>query len=110
MTQPHETSSLRPYVLVFAGLLVLLGATVAIAFVDLGHHVSIGVALLIASLKGLLILGWFMHLKREPWRVWMFASAGFVWLVIMVLLTFSDYATRRMPGVQIKGEPRLFSR
>ena len=48
-----------------------------------------------------------MHVKyyRYPLIRW-FASAGLLWLVILLVLTMSDYATRSDPvGASPRGEP-----
>jgi cytochrome c oxidase subunit IV len=99
--------------MIFIALLVLLALTTAIAFVDLdrllrGHFWSIAIAMTIAIAKGLLIMLYFMHVKSGPQRAVAFASAGFVWLGILLVLTFSDYLTRNHPpDLTYKGEPRF---
>lgn len=113
-TTTHQDSPPAPltYTIVFVALLLLLVLTVAAAFVDLskflpGHGWGIVVALSIAILKTLLIMLYFMHLRGAPGRVLMFATAGFLWLAIMVTLTMSDYLTRNHPAeTSPKGEPR----
>src|SRR4051794_14903645 len=102
----------RTYLAIFLALLGLLGLTVAAAFVDLdhllgGHYWSISIALAIAVAKGLLIMLYFMHVKFSTHRVVVsFASAAFVWLGILFVLTFSDYLTRNHPAdLNYKGEP-----
>jgi cytochrome c oxidase subunit 4 len=88
----------------FVSLLALLALTCAAAFVDLdrllpGGFWSTAVALVIAAAKALLILMFFMHVRFGPRRVWVFAGAGFLWLGILAVLTYSDYVTRdRSPG------------
>jgi cytochrome c oxidase subunit 4 len=85
--------------MIFAVLLALLAATVAIAFVDVdrlapGLHLPLMLALGVAGLKAILIVLYFMHARGGPARVAMFAVAGFVWLGILAALTFADYLTR----------------
>jgi cytochrome c oxidase subunit 4 len=95
------TPSTRTNVIVLVALLVLLGLTIGLAFVDLDRLLhargwSMSVALLIALAKALLIVTWFMHLKRIILAA---AAAGFVWLGILLVLTFSDFLTRwPVPG------------
>ena len=102
----------RRYVEIFLILLALLVLTCGAAFLNLdrilhGRFWSLGVALAIAIAKALLIMLFFMHVKFGPRPVWVFAGAGFLWLGIMLTLTFSDYVTRnRPPGESPKGEPR----
>jgi len=81
------------YYKVFAALVVLLGATVAIAQVDLGPW-NFPASAAIATVKGLLILLFFMHVRYSPPLTWVFAGAGFFWMGILIGLTYSDYATR----------------
>ena len=110
MAEEHPTP--RTYLIVFLLLLGLLVLTVGMAFVDLDRimgqsYWSMAVALGIAVAKAVLILLFFMHVKTGPRAVWVYAMAGFLWLGIMLTLTFSDYVTRnRPPGESPKGEPR----
>jgi cytochrome c oxidase subunit 4 len=90
----HPT--VRTYFVVFAALVLLLVATVAVAEVDLGR-LSFPLAAAIASLKALLILAYFMHVRYSPPLVWLIAGAGCFWLAILFGLTLSDYFTRGMP-------------
>jgi hypothetical protein len=40
-----------------------------------------------------------MHVRYKPPLTWVFAAAGFIWLVIMIDLTLSDYMSRgAVPG------------
>jgi cytochrome c oxidase subunit IV len=87
----HPTTAV--YYKVFAALLVLLAATVAIAEFDLGPW-NFPAAAAIATAKGLLIVLFFMHVRYSPPLTWLFAGAGFFWLGILIVLTYSDYATR----------------
>jgi cytochrome c oxidase subunit 4 len=70
MSDPHSGATgahvLSPKVLLTtaAALFVLTAITVAISLVDLGK-LNIAVALGIASLKAILVAGWFMHLRYE---------------------------------------------
>jgi caa(3)-type oxidase subunit IV len=57
---------MRVYIAVFCGLAVLTGVTVgACYFLKLPVHYAIMVALAIASVKGFLVAGFFMHLLSE---------------------------------------------
>ena len=51
-------------------------------------------ALGISTVKMLLVVLFFMHVRYEPKLTWIFAIAGLVWFLIMVDLTLSDYSTR----------------
>jgi cytochrome c oxidase subunit 4 len=103
------------YVVILVTLMVLLVVTVLAAFVDLdkllghGHqgtaYWNMGVALLIAICKAILIILFFMHVKYASRLVWAFAAAGFVWLGIMMTLTLSDYFSRNYPTASPKSSP-----
>jgi len=84
----------KTYFLIWAGLLVLLLLTRGIAEFDLGI-INTAAALFIAGIKMLLVILFFMHVRYQSRVVWIFAAAGFLWFLIMVSLTMSDYLTRR---------------
>jgi cytochrome c oxidase subunit 4 len=67
--------------------------TVAAAYIDLGPF-NIYVALTIAIVKSTLVVMYFMHVKYNTKITWIFAGAGFLWLIIMFALTMADYVTR----------------
>jgi cytochrome c oxidase subunit 4 len=80
-------------VIVWAALLVLLLLTWGLAQLDL-HHFNVAVALTIALVKMLMVILIFMHVKYKPPLTWIFVAAGFIWLLIMIDLTLSDYMSR----------------
>jgi cytochrome c oxidase subunit 4 len=95
----HE-GQLRTLWIVFGILMLLLFATVGAAFIDLGR-LNIVLAMLIATTKAALVVWIFMHVKYGGRLVWLFATAAFLWLGIMFIHTFADYATRsRLPRAE----------
>ncbi len=74
-------------------LFVLLGMTLGLAFVPLGS-MNVVVALTIAGAKGLIVAFVFMELARGPAMKWIFAGAGFFWVMFLFGLTMIDYLTR----------------
>jgi cytochrome c oxidase subunit 4 len=78
---------------VFGALIVGTALTVLVAFYDLGALNNI-VMLLIASVKALLVVLFFMHVRWSTRLTWVVAASGFVWLIIMFGLTMTDYLTR----------------
>jgi cytochrome c oxidase subunit 4 len=90
-----EHPSVQAYFVVFVTLLVLLAATVGVAFLDLGAW-NLPVALAIAITKAVLILLIFMHVRYSSSLIWLVAAAGFFWLAIMLLFTLADYLTRSL--------------
>jgi len=83
----------KTYYRVFAALMLLLGATVTIAYVHLGE-LNIIAALTIAFIKATLIILYFMHVRYSSRLLWIFVGAGFFWLGILFALSFSDFLTR----------------
>jgi cytochrome c oxidase subunit IV len=84
---------IRTYIVVWIGLLVLLALTVGAAYVPLGEFNTI-TAVSIAVIKAVIIALYFMHLRYSPRLTWVFAGAGFFWLLILFTLSLGEYATR----------------
>lgn len=80
------------YVLVFIAM-VLLVVTVVAAFINLGEANMI-VAMTIAAIKAALVVLYFMHVKFASRLTKVFVAASFLWLVILFVLTFTDYFSR----------------
>ena len=91
----HHTVPKSTYYTIFACLCVLLFITVAAAKVDLGGW-NVPVALVIAAVKAVLIVLFFMHVRDGSPLVKLFAAGGFVWLAIMLVLTLADVKARMM--------------
>ena len=87
----HVAPSL--YYLIFGCLMVLLFMTWAAAQVDLGI-LNVPIAVGIATIKAVLILLFFMHVKYGSRLIWLFSSAAFVFVGITFFVTFADYMTR----------------
>lgn len=83
----------RLYAAVFAVLIALALTTTGVAYLDLGSF-GIAVALTIAITKMVLVILYFMHVRWSSRMTWVFVSAGFVWLIIMIGLSFTDYISR----------------
>ena len=82
-----------PYLRVYFALLALLALTAIAAQMPTGVWALL-IALAIATAKLLLIFAFFMRLREHRGLPWLFAAAGFFWLGIALVLTFSDYLTR----------------
>jgi cytochrome c oxidase subunit 4 len=81
------------YFRVWAALLLLLGLTVSVAYIHLGP-LNTFAAITIAVIKAVIIALYFMHLRYSPRIMWVFAGAGFFWLLIMFSLSLGEYMTR----------------
>ncbi len=86
--------SVKGYVAVFAALMVLTVVTVLASRVELGLLNTV-VALAIAVFKATLVILYFMHVRYSTRLTQVTVVAGFLWLIIMIGLTFSDYLTRK---------------
>jgi cytochrome c oxidase subunit 4 len=89
----HHVVPIKVYVAVFIALMVLMAMTVAVAYVNLGILNNF-VAMAIAIIKTSLIILYFMHLRQSSRLTKVFASIGFVFLIILVAFTLADYLTR----------------
>ncbi|HSV13601.1 MAG TPA: cytochrome C oxidase subunit IV family protein [Tepidisphaeraceae bacterium] len=120
----EEVDPLRAYILVFVALMVLLALTLVayeIPFEKIPpkgtfDFMNTAIALTIATIKALLVMLVFMHLRHSTRLTWVIASAGFIWLFIMISFTFSDYLSRHAiiegvkephtpPGMSMPHEP-----
>jgi len=90
---PHaqHAISYASYLLIWLGLISLTAVTVAVAGIDLGRWVIL-TALGIASIKTLLVVAIFMHLKFEDRVFRVFLGVALLTLAIFIVLTFFDYA------------------
>jgi cytochrome c oxidase subunit 4 len=79
---------------VWIGLCVLLALTTSVAFLQLGS-VNLAIALSIATAKAVLVLWFFMELRSSAGLTRAFAVAGFFWLLILIALTWTDFAYRK---------------
>ncbi len=89
----EHVTSIRTYLLVFGGLMVLTAITVAVAFLHLGAFNDV-IALAIAFGKAALVVLFFMHVRHSRPMSKLTVVAGLFWLLILFGLTLSDYLTR----------------
>lgn len=83
----------RVYYAVFGALMVLTVLTVVVATFDLGI-LNATVALFIATVKALLVILYFMHVRYSSHLTWAFVGAGFLFLAILITFTMGDVLTR----------------
>lgn len=93
MSSGHVVS-LKVYSAIFGALLVLTLLTTGIAFIDLGGSLNTMIAVLIAGVKALLVILFFMHVRYSSRLTWVFVGAGFFCLLIMLALTMADVLSR----------------
>jgi cytochrome c oxidase subunit 4 len=90
---PEHIDAKRTYFYVFAALIALTAITTLVAFVDLGPF-SVVAALTIAVSKMLLVALFFMHIRYSPRLTQLVVGAGLLWLLILIVLSMGDFATR----------------
>jgi cytochrome c oxidase subunit IV len=83
----------RTNLFTFGALLFLLGATVWAAYLPVGV-LHFPVAMMISTLKAMLIGIFFMHLMESRRTTVVVAFASLLWLGIMIGLTLCDYWSR----------------
>ncbi len=93
MSGDSHVLPLRTYIAVFLALLVGTALTVLASQHDFGA-LNDPIALAIAGTKAALVILFFMHVKYQTKLIWVFATAGFVWLLIFFALILADYRMR----------------
>lgn len=84
---------LKLQIKITVALLLLLAATVACAYVDLGAF-NTPVAMAIALAKAALIVAVFMRMRESSGLMRLALFAGVFWLGILFALGLSDFLTR----------------
>ena len=93
---PHvHVTPLSTYIMVFLALAVGTIVTWAASTVDLGMW-NTPIALIIATIKAVLVILFFMHVIHSTRLTWVIVIASFLWLGVLFVLTFSDYLTRAL--------------
>lgn len=89
----HHIVPLRMYLGIGITLLILTGVTVAVSFIHLGGW-NVVVALVIASLKAMLVALFFMHLFFDNKFYALIFSIGVLMLSILIIFTLFDTLNR----------------
>jgi len=93
MSEHAHIGSLKTYAVIFLTLIVFTGLTVFAAFQDLGGF-NAPVALIIATIKAILVILFFMHVKDSSRLTKITVTAAIFWLGLLLVLTMTDYLTR----------------
>jgi cytochrome c oxidase subunit 4 len=97
---PERTIRTRTYVLVCVLLVLLTFLTVGFSFARVSPLAHIVFGLGIAVCKAALVVLLFMHVLISPRLTWVVVAVTGFWLVILLVLTFTDYSSREMiPGM-----------
>lgn len=89
----HSGSGYRLYVLVWAALMLLTAVTVGVSYLDLKKFATFA-AVLIATVKGGLVLLYFMHLRFEARIYTVFVLVALVIFGVFLALTWTDVEYR----------------
>ena len=93
IASPAQTHPPKVYWRTCGALMLLLALSWGVGYCDLGLF-NLVIALGISVTKALLVALIFMHLKGTSGVVRIAASAGIIWLLIMLGLTLGDYFSR----------------
>jgi cytochrome c oxidase subunit 4 len=98
----HRDESLKTCFIIYGLLIALLVLTVAAADIDFAAHgfafLNIIIAMIIAGLKAVLVVLFFMHVRLSSRLTWLFASTAFFFLALLLAFTVADYSTRPIDG------------
>jgi len=89
----HKVVPIQVYIFNAAALAILMFMTIAAAYVDLGSA-NVAVALIIAVIKAVLIVLFFMNVKYSSKLTWIFVAGAFFWLFILIGMFMPDYLAR----------------
>ncbi|HKO00274.1 MAG TPA: cytochrome C oxidase subunit IV family protein [Thermoanaerobaculia bacterium] len=89
----HHVTPLWVYFSVFFALAIGTVLTVWASRVDLGWA-NTPIALVIATVKAVLVILFFMHVIHSTRLTWVVVIGSFLWLGVLFVLTFTDYLTR----------------
>tara|TARA_B100000575_G_C22642084_1_gene395341 strand:- start:118 stop:441 length:324 start_codon:yes stop_codon:yes gene_type:complete len=74
------------YINVFIALAILTVITVAVSFLDVSFIEAFFIAITVATIKGSLVLSFFMHLLEEkPAVIWILATTMVAFLILMFI-------------------------
>ena len=87
---------IKIYMNVFIALAVLTLVTVAVSFLKVSFIEAFFIAITVATIKGSLVLSYFMHLLDEkPAVIWILATTmiAFLILIFIPLISMTDHAS-----------------
>src|SRR5258708_15518138 len=100
---PHHISPVSTYITVFLALMVFTTITVLVSRIHLGA-LNVLVAIGIAVTKAVIVVLYFMHVKWSHKLVKIVVSGALLWLVILLILTWSDYVSRPWQSIPVTWE------
>ncbi|PKP47536.1 MAG: cytochrome-c oxidase [Bacteroidetes bacterium HGW-Bacteroidetes-11] len=91
--EKHHISSYLSHIMVLMGLIVLTVITVLITSVEMGPY-NTAAAMLIASIKGAIVLLYFMHLRFDNKIYGVMVAIVIAIFAAVIVVTFFDYLYR----------------
>jgi cytochrome c oxidase subunit 4 len=91
---PDVEHHVRAALIVFGALILLTGMTVGASSLHLPHKTAIALALIIATVKGGLVVSWFMHLISERKLIYAVLSLTTVFFFVLLLMPYWTAADR----------------
>jgi len=91
--EKHHIVSYKVYFYILITLLILTFMSIGITHINLGGYSVLG-ALVFSTIKSVLVLAWFMHLKFD--KPFLRLMVGFVAMIFLavIFITFLDYYFR----------------
>ena len=89
----HTVVSPKIYGVIFALLLCFTALTVFASYLELGSFNTV-VALVIAVIKGTLVVLFFMHVRYNSRLTKLTVVSGFFMLIVLFMMTLTDYMSR----------------
>lgn len=91
--EKHHIVSYKTYFYILVALIALTFMSIAITKINLGEYSVLG-AMVFATIKSIMVLAWFMHLKFD--KPFIRIMVGFVVMVFLavIFITFLDYYFR----------------
>jgi cytochrome c oxidase subunit 4 len=91
------------YFAVFGALLLGTAITVIVAQFNFPWILNDVIAMTVAVTKMSLVLLFFMHVRYSSRLIWVIVASMFFWLLILLLLTLTDYTSRDWFGSNVGG-------
>ena len=92
--------SVRSYITVFAMLMLFTVITVAASRLHFGVAIAVTIALVIATMKGSMVVGVFMHLSHE--RKWIYGALVLTVIGFLVLMSVPMFTVIDTIGTPIR--------
>jgi cytochrome c oxidase subunit IV len=91
----------KVYLGVFGALMILTILTVAVSYLHLSAvAVAVGIAMIVATVKGSMVAAYFMHLKSErPEIFWLLLLTASFWVLLMFIPVLMYLDSFHMPAV-----------